>query len=197
MSSFRPDMNQPATAIPIKTTENVIFHSKECGKPGKIRPTSSCAKTSTANLTPTQPTITNAATSNPGRLFNKPTNTFAAKRIIMSPIIPPAKITANCPVSKLPMFPKPVGGNATASATAAKMESTANAKSAHSTFTTVIQTPLPFFFDVVSCSECIKDSYKCLIEINNRQAAPKACTCQKSTRNEITNSDPKRSTNAP
>lgn len=71
--------------------------------------------------------------------FNKETNIDAAKRIMIKPITPPAKMTRNWPPSKPPMAGSGVPGSVTASATAAKMESTAKAMSASSTFNTVCQ----------------------------------------------------------
>src|SRR5699024_10891018 len=103
----------------------------------------------------------------------------------------------NCAPSKLPTVNKPDGGKETANATAAKIESTENAKSTISTFKTVIQKPLPAFFGIFVLTLFIALSYKCLLAINNKYAAPIACTCHTSTRKELMNNDPNRSIKAP
>src|SRR5699024_2750994 len=88
---------------------------------------------------PTQPTITKAATSKTGRLFNKSTNLLAEKLKRITSIIQPTKTTIKWAQSRHPIEKKPLGGKATAKATAARIETTARAKSAISNFKTVIQ----------------------------------------------------------
>ncbi len=107
---FPPDINQPLTAIAAKTPQNISFHVPEWIKCSETTAMSRWASVYKASFTPTQPTITKAAVSRLGRSFNNFTNIEAANRMITSPIIPPAKMTINCPPSSPPIFGSDVQG---------------------------------------------------------------------------------------